>query len=70
MASLADLKAWRDVLMKARFTGERVVQYGDTRLEYKTEAEMRDALAALDREISQLSGSGVRDVRVYTTKGL
>lgn len=57
MADLATLGAWRDALLQARFSGNRSVQVGSTRREYKTEAEMSAALAALEAEIKAAAGS-------------
>jgi hypothetical protein len=57
MASLAELTAWRDALLKARLTGVRTVQYsagdGGSRLvNYKSDAEMRDALRHVEAMIT------------------
>lgn len=70
MATLAELEGWRSALMEARYSGTRTVQYGESRVEYKTDAEMQAALSDLERKIAQLSKTQIRDVRVFGTKGL
>lgn len=72
MASLADLQKWRDALFEARANGIRSLrdQNGEE-LTYSSDREMAAALAALDREIANLSG-GRRPsiIRFRTSKGL
>ena len=40
MADLAQLTAWRDALMAARYQGIRTVEYDGKRVTYATDAEM------------------------------
>ena len=47
MADLAQLTAWRDALMAARYQGIRTVEYDGKRVTYATDAEMAAALEAL-----------------------
>ncbi len=70
MATPAELQAWRDALEDARFSGTKVAEVGDYRVEYKTDAEMRRALADLDRRIAAATATPVKEVRIYSTKGL
>lgn len=70
MATLADLQATRAALVSARMNGLRAVQYADgSRIEYKTDAEMASALAALDREIASASAPRVSQIRISSSKG-
>lgn len=71
MASLSEMTQWRERLARARYSGHRTVQdAGGRRVEYKTDAEMASALAALDNQIAELSGAPVRVLRVHSSKGL
>jgi len=44
MADLAQLTAWRDALMAARYQGIRTVEYDGKRVTYATDVEMAAAL--------------------------
>ena len=71
MADLAQLTAWRDTLMAARYRGVRTVEYDGKRITYATDAEMRTALADLDRKITGASETGrISVVRISSSKGL
>lgn len=72
MTELTDLQAQLVRLRKARSSGLRSVQHGDTRTEYKSDAEMAAAIAALEQQISGLEGTTRRRVRyIYeSSKGL
>ncbi|GAA0599168.1 phage head-tail joining protein [Caenispirillum bisanense] len=70
MTDLATLQAQRQKLAEARATGMRTVQYGDKKVEYRTDAELRAALDDLDRQIAQASGKRVLRIRVASSKGL
>lgn len=65
MADLAELTAWRDALRKARASGIRRVQHGETATDYKSDSEMAAALADLDRQIAAASGAERRSRIVY-----
>lgn len=71
MATLAELQAWKGALQKARYSGTRKVQFGNSIVEYKSDTEMDAALAALDRDIRAASSSQpVRMIRISSSKGL
>lgn len=70
MVDVAELTAWRDKLKKARYVGLRVVEYDGMRIEYKSDTEMADAIAALDREISGQQATPVTTLRLLPGKGL
>lgn len=71
MADLAQLQAWKAALEAARYAGERSVQYGDKKVEYRTGAEMRTALADLTRQIDAAGGTPrVSLIRVSSSKGI
>lgn len=70
MTDLATLQAQRQKLAEVRAHGMRTVQYGDKKVEYRTDAEMRAALADLDRQIAQASGKRILQVRIASSKGL
>ena len=44
MADLAQLPAWRDALMAARYQGIRTVEYDSKRVTYASDAEMAAAV--------------------------
>ena len=67
MATLADMIAMRDALERARFSGERSVDYAGRRVEYKSEAEMKTALIDLNRKIGAVSGSTASPFITFTT---
>ncbi|CBS88989.1 phage head-tail joining protein [Azospirillum lipoferum] len=71
MAALADLISWRDALQAARYSGARRVVYGGKETEFKSDAEMAAALAALDRQIAA-AGTAPRAsfIRVSSSKGI
>lgn len=66
-----DLIDWRDKLVKARLSGIRLVQHGDKSVHYKSDGEMRDAIAAADAMIAEAGGkSPVTTILFSTSKGL
>jgi len=72
MASLADLQQRRDALFKALTDGIRSFrdQNGEE-ITFSSGSEMRAALAALDREIANLSGGRPASTIIFrTSKGL
>lgn len=70
MATLADMLAWRDALMRARYSGTRRVTYADKTVEYGSDAEMQAALADLDRRIAAAQGpTPVTTVYIVPSKG-
>ncbi len=71
MATLAELQSWKGALQKARYSGTRRVELGNSTVEYKSDSEMDAALAALDRDIAAASSSQpVRMIRISSSKGL
>ena len=71
MATLADLITWRDALHQARFAGVRAVEYDGRRTEFRSDTEMRAALADLDRRIEAAQGTTrIRMVRIASSKGV
>ncbi|MFC3631854.1 phage head-tail joining protein [Paracoccus angustae] len=54
------LRFMRDELIEARAKGVRAVQFGEDRVEYRSDSEMAAAIAAIDAEIAQLNGRGSR----------
>jgi hypothetical protein len=71
MATLDELMARREALMKARHEGVRAVEYADFRVEYRSDAEMASAISDLDRRIASASGAArVTSVIFSTSKGL
>ena len=69
MADLAQLTAWRDALMAARYQGIRTVEYDGKRVTYASDGEMASALADLNRQIAGDAGR-VSVVRIQSSKGL
>ena len=69
MADLAQLTAWRDALMAARYRGVRTVEYDGKRVTYATDSEMAAALADINRQIAGASGR-ISVVRIQSSKGL
>lgn len=71
MATLAELLGQRSELEAARNGGLRALQDASgRRVEYKTDAEMATAIAALDRQIAALRGGPITTVRITSSKGL
>jgi len=69
MASVPELEAMREALLKARFAGGRTVEYEGRRVTYASDAEMAAALADLDRRIAAASAPRVNQVRISPSKG-
>lgn len=71
MASLADLIKWRDALFEARLQGVRsFTDQNGERVEYKSDSEMRAALAAADAAIAAASRAAPSTIHFRTSKGL
>jgi hypothetical protein len=70
VADLAQLTAWRDALMAARYQGIRTVEYDGKRVTYASDAEVAAALADLSRQIASRGPERVSVVRIQSTKGL
>lgn len=72
MATLSELQAWRDELVKGRLAGVRRLRDSNgEEVEYRSDREMAAAIAAADRAIAEASGQrAVLSVRFKTSKGL
>lgn len=70
MADLAQLTAWREALLKARYAGIRIVEYDGKRVSYATDAEMATALADLERRIASNTTQRITQVRINSSKGV
>ncbi len=70
MTDLVDLDARLANLRALRAKGVRIVEYGEQRVEYRSDAELAAAIADLERQISATSGNPVRMVRFASSKGL
>lgn len=70
--STADLIAWRDALVKARMSGTRRVRDADgSEVEYRSDAEMRAAIAAANDMIAAAGQvQPITTIRFCTSKGL
>lgn len=75
MADLAKLTAELDRLTEIRRKGIKSYEISSTgggsrRLEYRSDAELAEAIADLERRIAALSGGSVRMVRFSSSKGI
>lgn len=71
MTVLAQLGAWRDRLKEARYSGVRsVTDSNGERIEYRSDNEMKAALAALEKEIAWAQHRPASIVYPATSKGL
>ncbi|MEI9403378.1 phage head-tail joining protein [Mesorhizobium argentiipisi] len=71
MATLAELQSQLDTLRRARATGLRSAQHGDSKTEYRSDAELAAAIADLERQIAGVNGRGPGGVFYFTSsKGL
>ena len=69
--TLQKLEIQRDALLQAMYQGVLTVKAGDKSVTYKSNKEMRDALALLDEEIAVLEGRGkIKRILTYGSKGL
>lgn len=71
MASVEQLRIFRDRLQEARYSGLREVRdsTGET-VQYKSDSEMARALAAIDLEIAGLQRTVARLSYPQTSKGV
>jgi hypothetical protein len=71
MVSLAELEARLEVLKAQRDSAVARVSYDGRTIEYRGTAEIARAIAELERELQMHQGKApVRQIRVYTSKGL
>lgn len=69
--TLAELTTAHDSLLRARAGGmRRVRDQNGEEIEYRSDAEMARALAALDSEIAKLNGKPPSAFYFQTSKGL
>lgn len=68
---LPQLIVLRDALKAARYQGVLSLKAGDKWVTYKSDAEMRSALSALERDIALTQGKPKsRSLKTYASKGL
>jgi hypothetical protein len=71
MATVTELEARLEALRAQRDSAVARVSYDGRSVEYRGTAEVTRAIANLERELQALQGtSPVRQIRVYTSKGL
>ncbi len=69
--TITDLRIQRNALLQALYQGVLTVKAGDKSVTYKSNKEMRDALAMLDEEIALFEGRGkIKRILTYGRKGL
>ncbi len=59
----------REALRRALASGERRVSYDGKTVEYRSVAELKEALAEVEAALSQAAGRRVRQIRITTDKG-
>jgi hypothetical protein len=71
MATVAELEARLEALKAQRDSAVARVSYDGRTVEYRGTVEIARAIAELERELQTLQGKApVRQIRVYTSKGL
>jgi hypothetical protein len=71
MTTVAELEARLEALKAQRDSAVVRVSYDGRSVEYRGTAEIARAIAELERELQALQGTTpVRQIRVYTSKGL
>jgi hypothetical protein len=71
MATVAELETRLEALRAQRDSAVARVAYDGRSVEYRGTAEIARAIAELERELHALEGKApVRQIRVYTSKGL
>ena len=71
MATVSELREYRDKLQDARFSGvQSITDQNGEKLVYRTQAEIERAIAALDSEIAQLQRGRMALIRLQTSKGV
>ena len=71
MATVVELEARLEALKAQRDSAVTRVSYDGRSVEYRGTAEIARAIADLERELAALQGkSPLRQIRVYTSKGL
>lgn len=70
MASQAEVLARLEKLRRQRASGQRAVQTGDKRVEYRPDAELAAEIADLERQLAEAGGQQVHSIVFSTSKGL
>jgi ribosomal protein L29 len=71
VTSITELEARLEALKAQRDSAVARVSYDGRTVEYRGTAEINSAIADLERELAALQGKApVRQIRVYTSKGL
>lgn len=71
MTTIPEVEARLEALKAQRDSAVARVSYDGRSVEYRGTAEISSAIAELERELSALQGKPpVRQIRVYTSKGL
>ncbi len=71
MATVAEMEARLEALRAQRDSAVARVSYDGRSVEYRGSAEIARAIAELERELQALEGDApVRQIRIYTSKGL
>jgi hypothetical protein len=71
MATVAELEARLEALKAQRDSTVARVSYDGRSVEYRGTAEIARAIAEPERELQALQGTArVRQIRIYTSKGL
>jgi hypothetical protein len=71
LATIVELEARLEALKAQRDSAVARVSYDGRMVEYRGTAEINSAIAELERELQALQGKApVRQIRVYTNKGL
>ena len=71
MATIPELEARVEALKAQRDSAVARVSYDGRSVEYRGTAEISSSIAELERELSALQGKPpVRQIRIYTSKGL
>lgn len=69
--TLEQMKARLEVLLEARFSGVRTVNYEGKRVEYESAADLARAIADLERRIAKEEGRArPRAFRAYAVRDL
>lgn len=69
--ALSQLQSQREALRSALYQGVLSVRAGDKTVTYKSNTEMKNALAALEQEIAEKEGKNkVKRILPYANKGL
>lgn len=64
------LRGFRDALLRARYSGQRRVAYEGREVEFRTDAELRAAIADAERRLAAAGGEArVSQLRVTASKG-